>query len=95
MKPLSIYADLSEEEKKNFQVSDKDEWTDGNAMCSDTEAMYIFKHIQSVDFPGKPRKRYRRSYMRIKKKNGKFLYTNFTILRRQIYFLIPTQEYIT
>lgn len=22
--------------KKNFQVSDMDEWTDGDAMCSDT-----------------------------------------------------------
>ena len=35
---LVIYLcqDLSEEEKKSFQFSDMGDWTDGNAMCSDT-----------------------------------------------------------
>lgn len=46
--------------KKKFQVSDMGEWTDGDAMCSDTgEKIDIFVHIQLKDFPGKPRKRYK------------------------------------
>lgn len=33
---IYLCQDLSEEEKKSFQFSDMGDWTDGNAMCSET-----------------------------------------------------------